>query len=53
MNNLQDKINEVNLTKDALAGKIPLELNKETSRNKRKILKIKSENITLYLIKKF
>jgi transposase len=53
IDNLQKKINNDGLTKDELVEKLQTELNNENSKDKRKISKIKSENIALYLIKKF
>jgi transposase len=51
IDNLQEKINNCDLTKDELAKKLQTEINSENSKDKRKISKIKSENIALHLIK--
>jgi len=53
INKLQDKIKDENLSKEELAEKLQSELDKEDSKDKRKISKIKSENMALNLIKKF
>jgi transposase len=50
---LQDKINNNNLSKDELSEKLQSELDKENSKDKRKISKIKAENFALNFIKKF
>jgi transposase len=50
---LQDNINDETLSKDELNEKLRSELDKENSKDKRKISKIKSENYALNLIKKF
>jgi hypothetical protein len=50
---LQDKIKDKNLSKEKLAEKLQLELDNENSKDKRKISKVKSENMALNLIKKF
>ena len=52
IDNLQKNINDNDLTKDELAEKLQTELNNEDSKDKRKISKIKSENLALNLIKK-
>jgi len=48
-----DKVYDDDLSKDELVEKLQIEAGKEDSRDKRKVSKIKSENMALNLIKKF
>ena len=48
-----DKVNDDDLSKDELVEKLQIEAGKEDSKDKRKISKIKSENMALNLIKEF
>ena len=50
---ITNKLKDNNLSKDELVEKLQLKASKEDSKNKRKISKIKSKNMTLNLIKKF
>lgn len=50
---ITDKLKDNDLSKDELVEKLQLEAGKEDSKDKRKISKIKSENMALNLIKKF
>jgi transposase len=50
---ITDKLEDNNLSKNELVEKLQLEVGKEDSKDKRKISKIKSENMALNLIKEF